>query len=212
MLSKAPSVVEAHFKKEYSELYYKEGKNFLMFNVAQQYVKNFLIAEKNDVEQGAEIVIKTLEKVIETTVVVPGLHFPIGLKGVVDRIDERNGITRIIDYKTGKVEPAQMAIYDWSLLLEDYKYSKAFQVLMYSYMLNTIEPLNFPVEAGVISFKNLQQGFLKFGLKDTSRGKHKDTLVTPETLTSFEHVLKTLITELFDASMPFVEKELEENK
>ena len=59
------------------------------------------------------------------------------LTGKVDRIDEYNGVTRIIDYKTGKVEQNKVEIVNWEDITTDYsKYSKSFQLLMYAYMMN----------------------------------------------------------------------------
>ena len=42
------------------------------------------------------------------------------IKGKVDRIDEYNGTLRIIDYKTGVVEPRDLEIGDWGDLTLDY--------------------------------------------------------------------------------------------
>ena len=90
------------------------------------------------------------------TLNIPELGFPITIKGTVDRVDEFNGTTRIIDYKTGKVEAGQLKMSDFSLLSNDYKYTKAMQVMLYSYLY--VSKTNSPIsqlQSGVISFKNL---------------------------------------------------------
>ena len=129
---------------------------------------------------------------------IPELGFPVNLKGKVDRIDEYNGVTRIIDYKTGKVERNKVELVNWGDITTDYtKYSKSFQVLMYAYMMNQNAPFERPVEAGIISFKNLKSGFLKFAKKDKGGlSAKKETLITQDTFDSFYNELKSLILEI----------------
>ncbi len=133
----------------------------------------------------------------------------IKLNGTVDRIDVCNGKTRIIDYKTGKVEQKDVTVVNWEDLTTDYKkYSKSFQVLMYAYMLTKKTELNFPVEAGIISFKNLKSGFIKFAKKEKSGTNNKDFDIAEDTLTEFEIELKKLIIEICNPEIPFTEKEI----
>jgi hypothetical protein len=69
--------------------------------------------------------------------------------------------------------------------------------------------LKFPIEAGIISFKNLKSGFLKFATKDrVGAYAKKDTLITDETLEHFKVELKSLILEICNQDIPFTEKEI----
>ena len=69
--------------------------------------------------------------------------------------------------------------------------------------------INLPVEAGIISFKNLKSGFLKFSKKDkVGSYANKETLITDETLENFTLELKKLILEICNADIPFTEKDL----
>ena len=79
---------------------------------------------------------------------------------------------------------------------------------MYAYMLNKKTELNFPVEAGIISFKNLKSGFIKFAKKEKSGTNNKDFDITEDTLTEFEIELKKLIIEICNPEIPFTEKEI----
>ena len=116
---------------------------------------------------------------------------------------------RIIDYKSGKVEQNKVEITDWEDLTTDYtKYSKSFQVLCYAYMMQQHGGLAFPIEAGIISFKNLNAGFLKFGKKPSTHSRKKDQLITADTLTSFETALKNLVVEICNPDLKFIEKEV----
>lgn len=203
--------VTFHFKNEYKEGDITKGKNLIIYEIAKRYVSNFLDFEIKDLKAGNEIKIVAIEadnKVVIND--IPELDFPVKLVGKVDRVDQYNGITRIIDYKTGRVDQNQVEIVNWEELTTDYKkYSKSFQVLTYAYMMQLQNNINLPVEAGIISFKNLSAGVLSFAKKDKSgNGAKKDTLITQETLDNFKIELKNLILEICNPNIPFTEKEV----
>lgn len=202
--------VALHFSKTYKEGDISKGKNLIIFEIAKRYVSNFLDLEINDLKAGNEIKIIAIEANNDVLIDVPDLEFPVRLTGMVDRVDEFNGITRIIDYKTGKVEQGDVEVVDWEAITTNYKkYSKSFQVLTYALMMQKLGNIQFPVEAGIISFKNLGKGFLKFSKKEKSGPYAKrDTLITQETIGHFYKELKQLILEICNQEVPFTEKEL----
>lgn len=201
--------VSFHFKNEYKQGDISTGKNLIIFEIAKRYVSNFLNLEIKALKAGNEIKILAIEADNEIEINIPELDFPIKLKGKVDRVDECSGTIRIIDYKTGKVEQNQVEIVEWEDIATDYKkYSKSFQVLCYAYMMQASQNLKFPIEAGIISFKNLSSGFLKFAQKESSSSRKKDSLITQETLLDFETELKKLIVEICNPKIDFVEKEV----
>jgi hypothetical protein len=71
------------------------------------------------------------------------------------------------------------------------------------------QSIKLPIEAGIISFKNLKEGFLKFGKKTSTHSRTKDQLITEETLNNFEAELKKLILEICNPEINFIEKELD---
>src|SRR5699024_2332777 len=104
--------------------------------VAKRFIQNFLKAEEDLLSKGNEVQILYVENAeLQQQLDIPELDFPVYLRGKVDRVDALNGKTRVIDYKTGKVEPKNLMIKDWEDLVTDYEYSKAFQVLAYSSLL-----------------------------------------------------------------------------
>lgn len=208
MKSKIDEEVTSQFKRTFKGGTFSKGKNLIIFEVAKRYISNFLDKEIANVEAGNTIKILKIETDLTLEVPIPELEFPVNIHGKVDRVDEYNGHLRIIDYKSGQVSQGDVEITEWEDINEDYKYSKAFQVLTYALMMNKEIPIN-NAEAGIISFKNLGSGFLKFGKKDKPRSRNKTQLITEETLDKFTIELKKLILEICDPNIPFTEKEIE---
>lgn len=202
--------VKFHFKNEYKEGDITKGKNLIIFEIAKRYVSNFLDFEIEDLKAGNQIKIIAIEAENKKIPIdIPELDFPIYLTGKIDRVDEYNGMTRIIDYKTGKVDQPKVEITDWDAITTDYnKYSKSFQVLCYAFMMQKSGTIKFPAEAGIISFKNLSAGFLKFGKKESAFSRNKEQLVTEQTLENFTVQLKNLILEICNINIPFTEKDV----
>ena len=208
-IKKAPEEVARQFEQEYSREPLTRGKNLLIFEVAKRYVLNFLKMEIRELKGGNRIRIEQVESNLKSQVHIPELNFPVYIHGNVDRVDSYNGLLRIIDYKTGKVLQNQVEIADWSALNTDYnKYGKTFQILTYASMLHDANPFS-QAEAGIISFKNLQSGFLKFAQKDKD-GKRgvKDSVIDAAVLEAFQEQLKQLIVEICNPDVPFMEKEV----
>ena len=204
------ATVTKHFKDLYNEGDFSKGKNLIIFEIAQRYISNFINLEIKSLKDGDQIKILAIEADETIDIKIEGLDFPIKLKGKVDRIDQFNGTTRVVDYKSGKVEQNKVELVNWEDLITDYdKYSKSFQILCYAYMMHQKNRIELPIEAGIISFKNLNEGFLKFGKKESSHSRTKDQLITKETLHDFEIELKKLILEICNSDIDFIEKELD---
>ena len=202
---KIAAQVTTQFIKSFKGGDFSTGKNLLIFEVAKKYVSNFIDFEIKEVNAGNKIIIKALEaKDLFIDLEVPGLNFPVRVGGKVDRIDHYNGDLRIIDYKTGKVEQKDLVVSDWEKIRQEYSFSKAFQVLTYALIYNDTAPIT-RAYGGIISFKNLGSGFLKFGVKEQSK---KDHVISQETLVLFKEQLIALIQEICDISIDFQEKEV----
>lgn len=201
MIQIAPLQVKREFAKSFSISSIASGKNYLAFEIAKQFVLNFLHYEIKELKKGKSIKILGLETPVQIDHRVEGLNLKVKLHGKIDRIDEIDGSIRIMDYKTGKVSPNQLRLKDWSLLGTDEKYSKSFQVLCYAYMYvhHIKKPLDkLLLQSGIVSFKNLKAGFMPFN----------GTYISDDILEKFVLELDGLITELFDQETCFQEKEL----
>ncbi len=195
--------VTKQFDKHYSLKAISSGKNYLSFEIAKQFILNFLNFEISELNKNKKIKILALEKKLELNISINGLSFPVKIKGKADRIDLVDGVIRIIDYKTGAVNANQLKIKEWELLCEDEGYSKSFQVLTYAYLYTQLTNSHFDfeknkIESGIISFKNLKSGFMRVN----------NSTISQETIDKYLLELNKLILEIFDADIPFLEKEI----
>ena len=190
------------FKLVYKEGEIKKGRNLLAFEVAKRNVLNFLKMELESLENGDVIKIGELEKTFERIVEHPSLPFPVLIKGNVDRIEERNGNIRIIDYKTGKVEKTNVTLKSWKGLTDDIKNDKIIQVLAYAYMYEK-NAGGKPIEAGIISFKNLKSGFLPFSFKEE---RESISVINNKIQSDYLEQIVLLLAEILDTTIPFEEK------
>lgn len=190
------------FKVVYKEGEIKKGRNLLAFEVAKRNVSNFLKVELESIKSGDAIKIIALEQTFERTLKHPSLPFPVLIKGNVDRIEERNGTIRIIDYKTGKVEKSSVTLKTWKGLTEEIKNDKIIQVLAYAFMYEK-RANSKPIEAGIISFKNLKSGFLPFNFKEE---KDSEYVINETVMANYLEQIVLLLKEILDVAVPFEEK------
>lgn len=201
------SIVLQNFKKTFKEGNISVGKNYISFHVILKYIQTFIDVEIESVSKH-KVKIIGLEQSLEVPIKIKGLNFPILLKGKLDRIDEFDGITRIIDYKTGKVERRNVELIDWGVLSEEYQYSKAFQLLCYGLMyFKTYPNKDLAIQAGIISLKNFTEGTLLFAQKESARSV-KNHIINKEVISDFEQILGQMITEICNPEIPFTEKEV----
>ncbi|PCI34111.1 MAG: hypothetical protein COB60_06825 [Flavobacteriaceae bacterium] len=204
------SGLKDEIKKQF-ELFFKKGelgvgKNRLIFEVSINHITRFLNQELVFIKEGKKLKILSLEKDIRCSFEHDSLAFLVNLRGSVDRIDELDGVTRIIDYKTGKVTLLDLKVPDLSLLKTDFKYAKPLQVLMYAFMyLKDEKRVEIKgMEAGIYSFKNLNAGFLP--LNFTAARGQQDRIVNEEKMVEFTTVFAEIMAEIFDKNIPFIEK------
>ncbi len=195
MQHQSDAIIIEMFTREIKEGNIKEGKNRLIFEVAKSYIKNYLSSEKSllsDPKNALKII--SLEEDFQTEIRMDHLEFPIVLKGQIDRIDELNGTLRVIDYKTGKVEPKNLKVLKFEDLREE-KHHKAIQLFIYAMFAANSDKINTakPMVAGNISFKNLKSGLQ---LLNFSASKIADNDLTSERLKAFEEVIKSYVDEM----------------
>jgi len=173
------------------------GMNRITFEVIKKLTGQFLIDE----EAEAPVIINSLEenlKNIEFTFKSKGDTETTKLNGTIDRIDIKDGITRIIDYKTGNVEKLNI---NGDLEETDFvKHKEIFQLLFYTLLLKDRKILNKKFKLGIYPFKNLSDklSFVKI---------NNEELFNLSILEEFEKVLSSILSDIYDPDVPFTQTE-----
>ena len=140
------------------------------------------------------------------------LAMPFGdclFSGRTDRIDRWNGIVRVIDYKTGKVETKDLAVPVRKPDDDDLSFlksipEKALQLLLYEYMYlkgnHQISPSQVEATIHALKYANTIEFGLTHSTKDGIPFLDGDTF-----LDNMESLLKAVVSEIIDTETPFVQ-------
>lgn len=204
MLNEYKKLLLAKYQADYSEEELSFGTNLLTVHISDKFIHRFFESEKKAInelkEKGQTLVVEKLESHLFTTIKLEGIEEEIKLKGTVDRIDRVAGLTRIIDYKTGKVDAKQLAIKDWSLLITEVGTDKAFQLFLYAWLYESNYPdANRKMTAANYSFRDSKGELLKVSTPE------KHTELTSDILKKFEEQLLQLLHQLFNKQLPFTQ-------
>jgi len=201
MQKEKDKIVDKYFQEKFSLGNLTKGKNLIIVETAKRYVENFLKKELKDINDGNVIKILGIEKKFETTINLTSELNNIKIRGKIDRIDSVNGITRVIDYKTGgQIKQGDLNIKAYNEIFENKKYTNIFQLLFYTLAIEKEKKYNFPLENGIISFRSLSSGALKTKFLD------KSNLVNRKKLEDYKKGLDKLISEILDKNTTFKEK------
>lgn len=200
MMHMIPSTLKLGFAEEFKKGVFDKGKNLLVYTIAEQFLTSFLNEETKSLAKGTDIVIKGLEEDLKGRVTIDGIDFDIKLNGNADRIDTMNGTLRIIDYKTGLVQKSELLANDFKNFVRDKKFYKGFQLYLYAYLYQQMNPELTTINAGIISFRALKKGFLAAGFTNENQNTEQ---LNSALLINFETELKNLLQELFDESLDF---------
>ena len=121
------------------------------------------------------------------------------LKGTVDRVQRENGTIKIIDYKTGSFQPYKLSFKEYEELVSKKK-KEAFQLLCYCLMYDKNNEKQISLNAGIISFKNMNLGLM-------SLKKSNSVSFNNDELSTFKETLDKIIEEIFDTNLSFSENE-----
>ena len=206
--------VEKEVKCAFDELLkgrsYKAGSNFLAFQAVKRIVHNYLSCQMKEIEAGNDICVVALEENLSVNIELDGIT--VKLYGQADRIDMYNGVLRVVDYKTGRVESSDLNVEDMEILRSSYvsedgeehlfSYGKFFQVMFYAYLYikmkeqEGIKIASFT--AGIDSLRKPAGGVMP--LKINGR-EH----LTAMDIADYERKLCDVLREMIDKDVPYVE-------
>ena len=202
MLPMAIQQVHQAFALKFNTDELSTGKNLLIVKVAENMIKRFLLAEKKYLEQSkSNIEILMLEEDLESVVQIAdsmsGEIFDVKIHGKADRIDRVGGVTRIIDYKTGKVENKDLKIDLITNFQDKEEPGKLLQVLTYAIMFSDMQAVT-PGQliSGIISLRKASSYLIKTDID-------KAYILDKQVLHAFKLELEGIIGAIFNTNEPF---------
>ena len=199
VLNKIEVAVKASFVNNYAADF-NTGKNLIAFEVIKNAIKKFITMELEDVKKGNTIKLIALEQRISQPIDIIDLNYSVKLKGIIDRVDMRNEIIRIIDYKSGLMKSGDLKIKYPSSLCDSSSQTKAMQLMCYASMYLKSSPSSKGIEAGIISFRDLNSGLMKLTVNNKTE---RTSFINTSHIVEFEKGLKKLILEMMCSEIPF---------
>lgn len=175
------------------------GRNHFLRSVAKSQITNFLKSEIKYLKEGGDVVIVGLEKRLShgfDTALPDGSTMHVVITGIADRIDITGGTTRILDYKSGKVDPRDLKVTapepDWSAVSD-----KWFQLMTYEWLYHHNQDSPLPHVSGIIPLGNFNSSVLTASWENTET-------ITRQHLDTFGEMLRQLTAELLNPEIPFL--------
>ena len=176
------------------------GFNCLNKTVIDSMLKNFIKQERKFLEEGNKMSIIDTEIELKKELDYQG--HKVVLHGFADRIDKVGDEIRVIDYKTGKVNPYDVKINEKVSGITTMA-EKAIQLMMYKYLYlkansGHSEVSEEKIKPGIIGFQKLSHGVYNLEISDA----HELNASFEETCTRY---FNEFLAELFDKDIPFAQ-------
>jgi hypothetical protein len=170
------------------------GQPLLQVHMAEHAARRFLRNELQNVRNGAVITPLQLEAEMGFPLQEAALALgsPVRVMGRLDRVDQVEGMHRILDLKSGKVNPADLVLkeLDRDALTATKRY--AVQLLVYAWLYLSNHPGEGAVQAGILPLQHAASSeplFLKIGDRAT---------VQRDDLPAIGSLLTTIVREMTD--------------
>lgn len=207
MLRDFPLILENKFLAHFgnNKEAFMTGKNLLSFEMAKKLTGQYLKSELAFLAENKEpLMIESLEREFSTTleIDVKGTPVKVNLRGKIDRIDKVGDKIRIIDYKTGKVEAANVSLRDKDSSLEDAYESMQqdnrkhiLQLIQYAYLYYSEHKI--VPESSIISFISNKNLPFTIGAKG---------IQIEELVKDYPKIVEWMVNEMLDGSQDFTHK------
>ena len=196
------------YKKHFKECYNKSlsdngfknglpetGFNYLNETVIDSMLRNFVKYEREFLVAGNKMSIIDTEIELEKEIEYQG--YKVVLHGFADRIDKVNDEIRVIDYKTGKVNPYDVKINDKVVGITGMA-EKAIQLLVYKYLYlkEHSEISEKHIKPEIVGFQKLSHGLYNLEISE----EHELSKSFEETCDTY---FKEFLAEIFNKDIPF---------
>jgi len=172
-----------------------EGQLILVSEVVKRFIKKIIEHDKKH----APFTLMGVEEILDYKVSIGSGVGKVMLGGKLDRIDKKDNVLRIVDYKTGR-DSLEFKTIDSLFDGEGTRNKAAFQTLLYAWLYTKAHPEELSrIIPGLMNSKNLFSDSLVFGLMMDRKHLTDAAEVLPE----FEQKLKALLEELFNPKETF---------
>jgi hypothetical protein len=202
LLPQVPAAVNTAFRELYKK---QEGEELLLtgqLQIAREVLTKYIQAILNYDKKNVDFRVIGLEKehLAHLSIETREGTKEVALGGVIDRVDIKDSVVRLLDYKTGKDTkkiPSLVSLFDRA----DKKRNKAgMQTFLYAFFYQYQHPDNLlPLKPGIINIKEIySEDFNPFLQLDESEvTDYRDYAV------GFEEGLRGLLEEIMDPLVPF---------
>ena len=181
------------------------GKNILIFDILKKYIIQTL---KRDI-QYAPFSITGLEDKFETVlnIVVNNKNIDINIYGKIDRVDQKEGIVRILDYKTGAAELKYKGLEQLFSAEIKERNSAVMQTFMYSYLYKKQSSKSQDIIIpGIFVLKNIFNSNYDYRIYEQVGPKKYNVIDNFNTIENeFVENLKNVVGEIFNKEMTFAQ-------
>ena len=189
-IGKTSEIVGLAFKNILKGHDHETGKNLLVKSVITELVRRMIYNDMKD----APFQMIQQEKEINIPFRFSNDKDPVMLRGFIDRIDKKNDVYRILDYKTGKVDIRKAEIQEF---FSDTSYTISLQAYLYGWMYHQeINPGK--IRLGIYPVRKPIEGILYFEKAEAIPEVHFD---------EFEKELKKLFNEIYNPAISFKQTE-----
>lgn len=207
-----PDIVAHAFRKHYgliSDQDFKfEGRNIIARSIIMKFANAIL--DKDTVYAPFDVIgLEAGEREGFALELPVDLNTTVALKGIIDRVDLKDNVVRVIDYKTGKDEKKAediASLFD----RDDKKRNKAaMQVLYYALMFQRGYPeMDYPIMPGIFNSRELFSDEFDVKIKMANdKGRYSQVWDARPLLQEFESELSGLLREIFDPAIDFDQTE-----
>ena len=193
------SVAKKHFKLKSKSEFLIEGHNVILFEIIKDYVTKIisfdeknapfeLIALEGDKNSGYKKELKIDAKRI------------VNISGFIDRIERKDGVVRIIDYKTGGDRKRIKSIASLFSSDKNDRNDAAFQLLFYALLYINARGFEEPISVGLNNIREMSISNFDSRLFFNRNDKINDVR---EYLNDFESLLVDTIKTIFNKDIPF---------